>query len=455
MKNIFSITFCFLFLFSCSSKKEKTNTTTLPVPPAEKIKFEKKVVVPNVTCEADPSQSFALYLPSGYSDTLQFPVIIFFDPHGDGSLPIQRYRAFADHFGFVLMGSNNSKNGLSFDQTNRIASGLIQETARFAINPRRIALAGFSGGAKVALVAASMHPELLAIIYCGAAVPMENIQQLPPALGFAGLGDMNFVETGSSSRELYEKKIPHCLIEWKGKHEWPDSLVFKNAFYWCDFQSMRNKIIPADPDLIYWFKEDLKANAMQEKSPIEKSNGYSKAIAFLDGLADVGPYVQKQESLSRTAAFRDEMTRRQNLLQMESNLKSSYAQCFQSKDLSWWDQEIRRMQSIKGEQANMYRRLLGYLSLAGYTYSNKAIQQNDFQSAQQFLGIYKLADPENSEQPFLEACLYAKQGDSNKALTSLARAIQMGLHDRTKIETEESLAPLRSMPEFNRLLNSI
>ncbi|MEO7120535.1 MAG: hypothetical protein ABIY62_05530, partial [Ginsengibacter sp.] len=56
--------------------------------------FQKGKVIPNVLCEADPAQSYALYIPSKSSQE-PLAVIYFFDPHGDGSLPLDKYKSLA------------------------------------------------------------------------------------------------------------------------------------------------------------------------------------------------------------------------------------------------------------------------------------------------------------------------------------------------------------------------
>ena len=445
-----------LLLSGCSTKQYKPETTSAPENQNEKIIFTKGKIILSVISDTDPSQTYSLYLPESYSDSVKFPVLIFFDPHADGGVPLNLYKSLADKFGYVLMGSNNSKNGLQFDQTSVIANNLIREaSSRFSTDMKRISLAGFSGGAKVALTAASGYPDLLAVIYCGAAISFENTAQLPPALGFAGLRDMNYAEVGNSSRELFEKRIFHSLIEWNGKHEWPDLSVFEDAFFWCHFQSMRNKSIAIDQKMIYLFTDKINKSLQVHSTYITQCNLCTKALSFLHDLTDVSAYHRRLESISRSDLFKTEMQTRQNLLQLETTMKDNYLQCFDSKDILWWQQEIARMKSGKGEQELMYQRLLGYLSLAAYSYSSKAIEQNNFSSAQQYLGIYKLADPENSEQPFLEACLFARDGNQEKALTSLSEAIKLGLKDRRKIEAEESFNTLRPSAEFNRLLNSL
>jgi hypothetical protein len=84
-------------------------TVQSPVPPAGQIA--------DVTCEGDPAQSYALYLPSTYSAANPWPIIYFFDPGGQGRRPLELYKALAEKYGFVMAGSNNSRN-FSSDQSH-------------------------------------------------------------------------------------------------------------------------------------------------------------------------------------------------------------------------------------------------------------------------------------------------------------------------------------------------
>src|SRR5262249_61679317 len=65
----------------------------------------------NVTCEADASQSYALYLPSKYTPERRWPIIYAFDPFARGKTAVEGYRAAAEKYGYIVVGSNNAKNG--------------------------------------------------------------------------------------------------------------------------------------------------------------------------------------------------------------------------------------------------------------------------------------------------------------------------------------------------------
>ncbi len=109
------------------------------------------------SCAAKPDQSYALYLPSHYVPNKKWPIVYAFDPDARGEIPVKLMQDAAEHFGYIVVGSNNSRNG-SWKMETEAAQAMWNDThARFAIDDRRIYFAGFSGGARVA---AGARPEL-------------------------------------------------------------------------------------------------------------------------------------------------------------------------------------------------------------------------------------------------------------------------------------------------------
>src|SRR5690349_6499134 len=201
----------FFYSISCTSKNSAStqnennlrDTTTSSIVSVSD-SFEVGKVTPSVTCKTDASQSYALYIPSkGNKEAL--PVIYFFDPHADGSLPLSKYKALADRYNFILIGSNNSKNGNDWPTTENIWNNLFNDTQkRLKINSDRIYTCGFSGGAKVASYAALNHSGIKGVIVGGAGLP----DQTPPNnfnftfTEIVGEGDMNMTDLVQLNNEL-------------------------------------------------------------------------------------------------------------------------------------------------------------------------------------------------------------------------------------------------------------
>jgi predicted esterase len=441
--------------FSCKSEKHKQVTSGIDS--ATKVisteHFDTGKIYPSVNISSS-AESFALYLPHQYKDSTKLSAIVFFDPHGDGSFPLSKYKSLADSFGVVLFGSNNSKNGLTFEETNHIADNLITEaSSRFKIDPKLISLAGFSGGSRAALSYAFNHPELNTIIYCGAAMPAEQIKPLPPALGIAGKHDMNYTEVINLDNALEKLNSNNCLIEWNGKHEWSGSSVFKDAFAWSLFNAMKKKLVRQDDELVQKF---IKDNSKSLSNVYDEELRLRKIIVFANGLTDISAFERRRNELLQSISYKKISSQRQESFELESRMKQNYVLCLDSKDIKWWQEEIRRMRKLKaGNERDMYERLLSYLSLACYSFSNTAIMQGNSEQALKILAIYKIADPENSDRAFLESCLYARQNDDPHAILLLNEAVHLGLRDKSKIENEESFSRLKNTNGFREVLNKI
>src|SRR5689334_10366994 len=115
-------------------------------------------VIPDVRCVDDAAQGYALYVPSTYTADREWPVIFAFDPGGRGLNPVERYQAAAEKYGYIVAGSNNSRNGSWAVSTAAVSAMTHDVAARFNISAKREYATGMSGGARVALGVALSSP---------------------------------------------------------------------------------------------------------------------------------------------------------------------------------------------------------------------------------------------------------------------------------------------------------
>src|ERR1035437_10348994 len=155
MKFYFSV-YCLLvavYLSSCSShsvdsvgNKNKIDSIKISTPSFGN-SLEKGKVFPKIKCSKDSGINYSLYLPENYSSDKKFPIIYFFDSHGSGSFPLEKYNNLAEKYGYILAGSNNSKNGMSWEENNpQIQIFMSDVKDRLNIDGRRIYTCGFYGG---------------------------------------------------------------------------------------------------------------------------------------------------------------------------------------------------------------------------------------------------------------------------------------------------------------------
>src|SRR5579863_9169329 len=202
----------------------------------------------SIRCSADPTQTYAQYIPAKVLNQA-LPLVYCFDPHGSGILPVRKYKALADAYGFILIGSNNSRNGNDWATTETIWQNLDADTRnRLKADSRSVYTVGFSGGAKVASYIAIQHPGITGVIAGGAGLP-DGVAASDFSFSFtaiAGQGDMNLTELVAINDALDKTRTRHRIILFDGKHEWAPVNTMALSFAGLQFDAMRANLIPKD-----------------------------------------------------------------------------------------------------------------------------------------------------------------------------------------------------------------
>ncbi|HWK05860.1 MAG TPA: hypothetical protein VNS58_19600 [Puia sp.] len=417
--------------------------------------FNPGKVIDTVICQKDPTQSYALYIPAN-GNKAPMPAIYFFDAHANGSLPLNKYKSLADIYGFILIGSNNSKNGNDWPVTDNIWRTLFDDTqSRLNINRSRIYTAGFSGGAKVAGYVALQNPRVKGVIANGAGLPDGT-----PAGDFnfsftaiAGDGDMNLTELAGITKDLDKSRTRHRIIVFDGKHEWAPVSSMSMAFTGLQFDAMKERLLPNDSAFIssYIAKSKNKFDAYYKTHQLLKASQECElSISFLYGLTtQVSWFKDRSASLAANPLYQKQVRAQNDLLVREQNTKTEYRSHFQANDKQYWAKTIKGLKTgseTGTAESAMYRRLLAWLSLAFYSVSNHLINSNSNTEARYFVDLYKMADPDNSEAWYFSAILNARDNNGHAAEADLWKAAGYGFTDKTR---------LRQQPEFKELQASI
>jgi hypothetical protein len=280
-------------------------------------------------------EQVSCYFPKNYHQQKNYPAIFFLDPHAEAIQVIEKYKALGEQYQCLLFASANSKNGLP-----------IEESIQYVVNMVGYALQHFQIDTNIIYVSGFSGGAKVAMAFASQSKIVDGVIycgaaipiNFPPSvtlIGFAGIKDMNYADVIDFDRQLNHNK--HYLVEWNGIHAWPDTDVFADAF-----------------DVI-------------EKSEIK--NYASKRISTSDAV-----------------------------LNQEQQLKQQLAIALQQNDITWWNKCIAEYNQKKKSNM-MYERLLGFISLACYTYVNQAIQQHNKLEAQRIFQIYRVADPSNVSLP--------------------------------------------------------
>src|SRR5258708_9126807 len=214
------------------------------------------VVIPSITCLDDASQSYALYLPSHYSADHPWPIVYAFDPFARGRAPVELYKDVAEKYGYILAGSNNSKNGPTAPAT-AAAKAVWQDTdRRFSIDKSRVYTMGLSGGARFATSVAlyCYTCTFTGVIAQGATYPVTKIEGGHDTFLYfvaAGDADFNLPEVLQLRRKKNDERGAQFRVSiYPGPHQWAPPEVFEDAVEWLDLKAMQAGTKKADPAFI-------------------------------------------------------------------------------------------------------------------------------------------------------------------------------------------------------------
>ena len=458
------ISFLLLFL-ACSSGQDhgKENSSTDTVTTAKE-NFPAGQVIDRIENRNDASQSYALYLPASYSAGKTYPVVYAFDPAGTGKLPVSLYKALAEKYGYILIGSNNIKNGLTWSETKTIADQLARDAStRFSIDTSRIYLLGFSGGGRVAHGIAVSSPSITGAISCGASAPAggsKDPRKDHYFIALVGNRDLNYSEVKKYDLvDMAGHNVKHALVTFDGKHEWPPLEVMNEAFLWMELNEMRKHPAAKNEALIAASFSPL---PLQLDSLLKSGHSYEafllakKTINFYEGLANLSPFFDAYKSLSRDPEIDRRLKKEEATWKQEERLKQEYAKPAELESPEWWKKEVASIEKkIKTgkdrDESLMHARILEYLSLFMYSQVNSALSQNNFPAAERYARIYVTVDPDNPEAYYLSAVIAAMKSEGTQALAFLDAAVKHGFRDAGRLGSEQVFSTIRNSVEFREL----
>jgi poly(3-hydroxybutyrate) depolymerase len=255
-------------------------------------------IVDEVTCGADPSQRYALYLPSTYSPDRTWSLLIAFHPGARGRAMVEKYQAAAEQYGYIVAGSNNSRNGpwsVSAAAVRAVSEDLGR---RFSIDADRLYLTGLSGGARVAMQVALGPNKIAGVIASSAGYPDNRPRASVPfaVFGTAGTEDFNYIEMRLLDRKLTS---PHYLAVFNGGHMLPPDTVALEAIEWLELQGMKSGRRSRDDALIDRLFEKRQRRLAASTSPAETVHLLDAFAADFKGLRDVSAEAARAIELSR------------------------------------------------------------------------------------------------------------------------------------------------------------
>lgn len=349
----------------------------------------------HIAVEGNEQQSYALYLPSGYVSTRKWPILYCLDPGARGRLPLERFSQAAEKAGFIVAGSNNSRNGPLPPVQEAIRAMVMDTHKRLAIDDSRVFAAGFSGGARIALSWAG-NGNVAGVVACGAGFGTPRI---PESIHYkifatAGVDDFNYDELYAMSLELARRAVPHRFVEFDDGHDWlPENLA---------------------SDALEFFEGRLGPLAAQPSKEQEK-----QAVKFQSILEHIG-----------SASDSD---------------KRSILRAIQKDAAKASDIPARRVA----------RRVIGGVYVSQVETGRDSMAKQDYASAARAYEIAAMARPETGAIWYSLAVAQVARGETRRGLESLEKAAAAGFRDYTRVEQEPLLARIRAEGRYQAVLRTM
>jgi len=451
----------------------------LAIPPAacqtEKPIFPPVGQIVDVICEGDAAQSYALYLPSTYVPGKPWPVIYFFDPGGRGRRPLELYKDLGEKYGFIMAGSNNSRN-FSTDQSHSVNAIWLDTHRLLAIDSHLTYVSGFSGGARVAGLMALTCPQcqIAGVIAHGAGYSSNRGETKDQLLYFFAVGDQDFnwSEVMMVRRDREDSGSPYRVRVFPGPHQWAPAPIMEDAIEWMILRAMQSADRSRDAAFI---DQQLRRaqteaeDAEKKQDPIAQLNAYRSLVADFSSLKDTSEAEKKLASLKKSAALKAALKSEHEEMDEQSSLEGEVSAKLHSYMSGRADdevtlgntivQEMRQLNNQAEHSKNEAKRLIarrafGEVWVSGIETGQQELAARHFdRAASCFELMSKVSD--NPWPLLLLADTHASQGNKKEAIRVLKEAVRRGLKDADVIESDDRLQVLKTDPEFQKIVQAL
>jgi CRISPR/Cas system-associated endoribonuclease Cas2 len=450
--------FIYLFLFCCYA-------TIL----AQPNKFPTGEIIDSISVNKDSNESFSLYLPSQLNSSESSPIVFIFEPMARGKIGIYPFIKAAEKYGYILVCSNDSKNGPyepNFEIANRLFNRVFSD---FNIKKERVYTSGFSGGSRLASTIAVLTDQIQGVIACGAGFSL-NKSHLPYKDSFSyaaiiGDEDMNFKEMQNTKDFLNRLKIPNELFVYEFNHSWPSQEQILDVFDWLQLEAYKKGIIPIN-------KENIKSSYT---SYYEKANQLVKNNQLLYAsyeyeriLRNFKKYYQLDSITDKLTVIKSDRLFKKEKKSLQSNFKEEvllsdkfidrFNDDFKKKqhDFKWWRSEIKKLNKKIKIAEPFKKKMLKRLQYKIFALSiETATLGNKIKHIDQSIFCYEiciLIYPKYPYPYFKQVENYINKNNQIKALDYLEKLIANGYTNIQRIKDHKAFESLKNNERFMQLI---
>jgi dienelactone hydrolase len=433
-------------------------------------------LIETVTCNGDPGQSYALYLPSTYTAARRWPIVYAFDPGAHGKRPVELYKDIAEKYGFVIAGSNNSRN-FSTDESSRSIRAMWQDThSRLALDEHRTYTSGFSGGARLAgaMAVSCSQCQIAGVIANGAGYPSSHKPGGDGLLYFLAVGDrdFNWPEVVAIRREREAQGLRYRVRTFSGEHQWAPAEIMEDAMEWMKLNSMRSGHETPDTAFIDQFFRQMQTEARDAEKAndsIAQLAAYRSLVSDFSGLKDVAEYEKKLESLKKSTELKTAFKKEHEQIAEQTAIEDeilpklgAFTDGSADDPVALGNEISREMALVKsqGEHAkNEVQRLVSARAFAGLWVEGIETGQREFESRhfEKAEACFQLMSgvTDDAWPMLLLAETRTAQGNKKQAIKDLREAVRRGLKKPETLEEDDKLQNLKSEGEFQKIVDEL
>lgn len=426
-------------------------------------------VIERVVCAKNSAQSYALYVPSRYSPDRAWPVVFAFDPGARGKLPVDLMKDGAERYGYIVLGSNNSRNGAWKPEMDAADTMLQDAQLRFNVDLKRIYFAGLSGGARVASQLAQLCKCSAGVLLSGAGFSRNSPplrETAFPVFSAVGTLDFNYSELIPLQDQLEQAGYPHWLRVFDGRHEWAPAEVMEEAFAWFRIEAMHDKREPRDDGFVA--AQLKRAVSVAEESATKGDvlfawRQYKQTAATFDGLADVAEIRAKALALAESKPVREALKRERSDFAEQERLSSQILGAIEAKgnaEAARSDEQTNFAEGVrdlrersekekKPERAVVLKRALAGVFVSAFESGDGAMEKKEYRTAASYFSVAAEARPD-AEWPLRQlAMAQALDKDRKAAVETLRRIKPVDPAEFQKwLATEPAFFEMRGRSDF-------
>lgn len=427
------------------------------------------LLVEGVSCTADPGQTYTLFLPDDYDPSRRWPVLVVMDPRGRSVLAAEPFRDVAAELGWIIISSDDTRSDSGMEPNRRAVNALWPEIHhRYAIDPQRIYLAGFSGTVYVAFLIGRETGEIAGIIGAGGRYIEEALEGNRAAVfGAAGDTDFNFQEMRALHARLTDMGTPNRLEIFDGAHSWMPPPMARRAVEWMELDAMRRGLRARDDDLIErFYEQDLEAARRLEATgdELDAKRRYEAIAADYAGLRDAGEAAgkaaayEKDRDVARAlkAERRWQDFERRSVARMNgaidalvgSDVAPPPGQLARQLELD----DLERRAERPGIEGVTARRVLNHIfTTTSFYLTRDLLAQGRPGHAAAALEVATEIRPDSPVVWYNRACALALAGRVDASLDALERAVGTGFANGDLMASDADLDSVRDTDRFRKI----